>query len=143
MYGWDSLGVPGVLAALGSGQLEVVEKLLELKDFIVDFKMEDKHGRTALDYVIMSNSTHYLERILEHLDIGNLMSDGTDMNEMLMPRLITCVEKDKLQHFKEILTYYDLIKDGQLMKFLIDQNKSAFITTTIEFRNFQTLESSD
>ena len=39
---WDSLGVTGILAALGSGQLEVVERLLELKDIKHDFKMGGK-----------------------------------------------------------------------------------------------------
>ena len=79
----DSLGVTGLLAALGSGQLEVVERLLELSDIEDDFKKEDKLGRSALDYIITSNSAHYLERVLYELLDG---VGRVELNRMLLPR---------------------------------------------------------
>ena len=114
----DGAGVTGLMAALEKGRLEVVDKLLAHKDINMDFSQTDSRGRNALDLVILSPSEHFLGVVLEWLN-GNLMKDG-ELEKMLLPRLLLCVNLGKVNKFERMLEFFDVnFQEGALLSFLI------------------------
>jgi len=126
----DRLGVTGLLAALETGQLEVVERLLDHPDIHLDFTKADKQGRTALDMVIISKTPHYIETILDMLydEAG-----GEEFHKMLLPRLVTCATQGKASHFQKILEYYDVnSQEGALLETLLTSANTKFVRLVLE-----------
>ena len=130
----DRLGVTGLLAALETGQLEVVERLLDHPDIHLDFTRADKQGRTALDMVIISKTPHYIDMILDSLCCEVTSEDEEkELQKMLLPRLVTCATQDKVKHFVKILEYYDVdSQEGALSETLLTSVNTKLIQLVLE-----------
>ena len=122
----DGAGVTGLMAALEKGRLEVVDRLLDHRDIDMDFTQTDARGRSALDMVILSPSTHFMDLILDGL-ATNLVEEE-ELERRLLPRLLTCVTLGKVKKFKKILDFIDAnFQQGALLSFLIISGQVKFI----------------
>ena len=125
----DRLGMTGLMAALETAQLDVVQLLLGHKDINMDFTVKDTQGRTALDFVISSKSAYFIPTILDVLE------DDLEIEEfqkVLLLRLETCGLKNKMEHFVKLLDYFDInYKEGALLSTLISQGNTKFIVAVI------------
>ena len=99
----DRLGMTGLMAALETAQLDVVELLLGHKD--TDFTVKDCQGRTALDFVLSSKSICFIKTIL---DVFEEKLSFEELQEVLLPRLETCALENKIDHFMTMLVYYNV-----------------------------------